>query len=72
MPILSLDMFRLSSHDRPSFFADVHRHIEFIKCVVLDEKQERDCQYVQDMYDKFIESTTTEHADTFNKTCGKK
>ena len=58
-------------NDKPSFFADVHRHIEFINCVVVDEKQERDCQIIQDAYDRFIEKTTTP-VDTFNKTCGKK
>ena len=75
MPILSLDIFEHSIHDRPSFFADVHRHIEFIKCVVIDEKHERDCQYVQDTYDRLIEtikSTTTKPVGTFNKRCGKK
>ena len=75
MPILSLDLLEYSFHDkRPSFFADVHRHIEFIKCVI-DEKHERDCQYIQDTYDTFIEtikSTTTKPVDTFNKRCGKK
>ena len=58
-------------NDKPSFFADVHRHIEFINCVVVDEKQERDCQIIQDAYDRFIETTKTP-VDTFNKTCGKK
>ena len=68
-------MFEYFSDDckLPSFFADVHRHIEFIKCVVVGEKQERDCQIIQDAYDRFVETTkTTTPVDTFNKSCGKK